>query len=274
MAVTTPGQPQAWRPDQTAFVADEVVPDALILQTSTVVGSIEGDEPSVRVPFVADDGTAGFVAEGAPIDDANQQFDEVVVTTGKIATIGQYSYEALQQPNAASMIVQSLNRSIVGKANTAFLGNTTDPTGLLNAGITDAGALGDDLDTLVDAVAGIEAAGGTVTGLIASPDAWATVAKLKTATDSNANLLGAGTEATERRVLGVPALVTAAMPASSLLLVDKTAVIAAQSPVRLARSEDAYFTNDVIAVRVTWRLGWSVMHTDRLAKLSTEAPTG
>lgn len=66
----TPTSPAAWRPDITAYQPDDVIPDALILTTATVVGRIEGDEPAVRVPFVADDGTVGFVAEGDPIPDA------------------------------------------------------------------------------------------------------------------------------------------------------------------------------------------------------------
>ena len=70
-----------------------------------------------------------------------------------------------------------------------------------------------------------------------------------------------------RPLLGLPLLVDAAMPAGALLVVDKSAVIGAQSPVRLARSDDAYFSSDSIGVRVTWRLGWKVMHKSRVAKI-------
>jgi hypothetical protein len=35
----------AWRPDVYTFAPTDVVPDALILQCSTVAGEIEGDEP-------------------------------------------------------------------------------------------------------------------------------------------------------------------------------------------------------------------------------------
>ena len=99
---TTPTSPKAWAPDVTAFVPGNVVPDALILNTATVVGQIEGDEPAIRVPFVADDGVVGFVAEGAEIPDADQDFDEVVVLTGKVAALGKYSFETLAQPEAAT----------------------------------------------------------------------------------------------------------------------------------------------------------------------------
>ncbi|BBX69731.1 phage major capsid protein [Mycolicibacterium psychrotolerans] len=270
---TTPTSPKAWAPDQTAFVPADVVPDALILQTATVVGAIEGDEPAIRVPFVADDGVVGFVAEGAEIPDANQEFDEVVVLTGKVAALGKYSFETLAQPEAARMVVESLSRSVVTKANAAYLGNLEadpGPTGLLNTpGIIDFETpIGDDLDQLVDAVSFIELDGGTATHVIANPTAWATLSKLKRATDSNESLVGAGTVAATRALLGLPVLVTPAMPAGSLLVVDQSAVIGAQSPVRLARSDDAYFSSDSIGVRVTWRLGWSIQHATRVAKLT------
>lgn len=267
---TTPTSPKAWAPDVTAFVPGDVVPDALVLQAATMVGSIEGDEPAIRVPFVADDGTVGFIAEGEIIPDAEQEFSEIVITTGKIAALGKYSFETLQQPEASRLVVESLSRSVVTKANAAFVGNAAGPTGLYSmTGITDGGAVGDDLDALVDAVSGIEADGGTATTIIAAPDAWASLSKLKAGTGSAQALLGAGTEATERRVLGIPALVTSAMPVGSLLVVDKSAVLAAQSPLRLARSEDAFFSSDVVAVRVTWRLGWNVQRPARVAKLTT-----
>jgi HK97 family phage major capsid protein len=269
---TTPNSPKAWAPDLTAFVPDDVVPDALILSTANVVGKIEGDEPAIRVPYVADDGVVGFVAEGAEIPDANQEFDEVVVLTGKVAALGKYSFETLQQPESARMVVDSLSRNVVKKANAAYLGSLEadpGPTGLLHSvGITDGGEVEDDLDPLIDAIASIEDDGGTATHIIASPTAWASLSKLKRAADSNESLVGAGVVAATRALLGLPVLVTPAMPDGSLLVSDQSAIIGAQSPVRLARSEDAYFSSDAIGVRVTWRLGWKVMHTARVAKLT------
>lgn len=270
---TTPTSPKAWAPDQTAFVPGDVIPDALILQTATVVGQIEGDEPAIRVPFVADDGVVGFVAEGAEIPDADQDFDEVVVLTGKVAALGKYSFETLAQPEAARMVVESLSRSVVTKANAAYLGNleaAPGPTGLLNStGIAEIETpIADDLDLLVEAVSFIELDGGTATHIIANPTAWATLSKLKRAADSNESLIGAGTVAAARALLGLPVLVTPAMPAGSLLVTDQSAIIGAQSPVRLARSDDAYFSSDSIGVRVTWRLGWKVMHGARVVKLT------
>ena len=50
---TTPNSPAAWRPDVTTYLPSDVVPDAVIVQTATIVGRIEGDEPAVRIPYAA-----------------------------------------------------------------------------------------------------------------------------------------------------------------------------------------------------------------------------
>ena len=267
---TTPNSPAAWRPDVTSYLPSDVVPDALIVQTATIVGRIEGDEPAVRIPYAADDGVAGFVAEGTEIPDAAQGFDEVVVTTNKVAALGKYSAETLAQPEAARLIVDSLSQLITSKANIAYLFNASAPTGLLGSA-TAGGALGNNLDAVVDAIAAIEDDGGQATHVIASPSAWASVSKLKQATGSNASLLPSGNAASERTLLGVPVLVSNAAPDGPLLVLDKRSVIAASSPIRLARSEDAFFSSDVTAIRVTWRLGWSVMHAERVIKLTVTA---
>ncbi|MGB2921517.1 MAG: phage major capsid protein [Mycobacterium sp.] len=94
----------------------------------------------------------------------------------------------------------------------------------------------------------------------------------KRAVDSNESLVGAGTVAATRALLGLPVLVSSAMPAGGILIVDRAAVIGAQSPVRLARSDDAYFSSDSVGVRLTWRSGWSVMHPARVVKLTTIPP--
>lgn len=273
---TTPESPRAWRPDLTEYLPSDAVPDALILSHATVVGKIEGDAPSVRVPKILSDGDANFTAEGSTVADAGQEFGETVVQTHKAGALGKYSYETLQQPEAAELILASLRRNLTGRIDRAFVGGESSdgPTGLLNADVTDGGQIGDNLDKLVDAVSGIEAAGGSPTGIIASPASWATLSKLKTGKDQQVSLLGSGTDAGERQLLSIPVQVSAAMPENRLLVVDKTAVVAASSGVRLARSEDAYFSSDVVAIRVTWRAGWSVMHTDRVARLSTGSGSG
>lgn len=50
------------RPDIYTFAPTDAVPDALVLQCSTVAVEIDGDEPVMRVAYVDDD-NAQFTAE-------------------------------------------------------------------------------------------------------------------------------------------------------------------------------------------------------------------
>ena len=276
---TTTSAAEAWRPNVQGYNAEDTIPEALILQTSTISGRIEGDEPMLLVPYVGG-AEAQFVAEGAPIPEDDLDLGQVAVATGKVAHLTRLSAELMSQPNASQLIMNAARRAVVLKANQAYVAQVaptspavTPPAGLLNIpGITNGGAVADDLDALVDAVAGIEAAGGTATHIIAAPSAWASLSKLKTGTGSAASLLGAGTTDAVRTLLDIPVLVTPSMTADTLLVVDKSAVVSAVGDIRVATSEHAYFGSDSVGVRVTWRFGQNVVAPDRIAKLTVTEP--
>lgn len=65
--ITTVGSAGAWSPDKYSFAPGDVVPEALILKTSTVSGEVDGDEPALRVAYVDDTETADYYAEGTEI---------------------------------------------------------------------------------------------------------------------------------------------------------------------------------------------------------------
>ncbi|WP_456789765.1 phage major capsid protein [Cellulomonas sp. P5_C5] len=272
--ITTPAGPKGLYPDRT-FLARDVVPDALIYLVATIAGSIEGDEPAVRVPYVAEDPTVGFVPEGAEITVDDPTLDEIEVRTGKLAVITRMSNEAATYGDANQLIANSLSRAVTVKGDTAFLSNPAvpGPPGLLNVpGIADGGTLGADLDAVLDAITAVEVNGGTVTNIVTDPASWGVIGSIKAQTGSAVPLLGAPAEQTERRLYGVPVVVSAQMPPGNLLVVDRSQVIAAVGPVKLATSPDVYFTSDSLARRVTWRIGWGVVRPDRLAKVSVTIP--
>lgn len=271
---TTQTSAKAWSPDVQGFVPGDAVPTALILNTSTVAGTIEGDEPALRVPYVLDD-DATWVPEGELIPEADPQLAEVVVTTAKIAQLVRVSREQLLQPNASQLIMTSLSRAVTKAADRAYLAapapaaGAAGSTGLLNVGgILDGGAVGASLDTLSDAVAAIEGNGGTASHVVASPGAWAALTQLRATSGGAATLLGAGTQSALRLVLGLPVLTSAEMPPGELLVIDRTAVVSAAGPVQLTQSTEAYFAYDSAGIRVTWRIGWNVMRPGRLARLT------
>jgi len=137
--------------------------------------------------------------------------------------------------------------------------------GLVNwPGITDVGEIGDDLDDLIDLEAEVRANGANPTAWILAPTTWAHLRKLRTGDTSNVSLLGAGTDDSEPRLLSIPLFVNNELPAGSGVLIDKSAVISAVSPLEIATSTDQYFASDSVAVRATMRTGHTIPRPDRI----------
>ena len=90
---STPNTNAAWAPDVQGIAPSDVIPEALVIETSSRAGLVEGDEPAVRVPFVDFDDDAGFVPEGDQITEADPDSTEVVIHTGKVAVLAKISRE-------------------------------------------------------------------------------------------------------------------------------------------------------------------------------------
>ena len=159
-----------------------------------------------------------------------------------------------------------MRRALIRKANVAYLAQTapvgpavTPPAGLLNLSPTNGGTVDIDLDSVA-------------TNIIASPAAIGELVKMKTATDSNVSLVGAGVEAPQRALLGVPVMVSNAMSGYNVLVLDSGSVLSAYGDVQLATSTDFYFGSDSVALRATFRFGAKIAHTDRVIKLTVAEP--
>lgn len=276
----TPDSAKAFHADIVGISPQDVIPEALILTTSSKAGFVEGDEPAVRVPYVDCDGDAAFTPEGTDITEAEPDSTEVVIYTGKIAVLAKISREQWSTGSAATLLSDSVRRALVRKANAAYLAQAapagpavTPPAGLLNLSPTDGGTVAGDLDAVADAITTIEAANGVASHIIASPAAWGELTKLKTATDSNMSLVGAGVEAAQRTLLGVPVAVSNSMPDYGLLVLDSNSVLSAYGNVQLATSTDAFFAEDAVGLRATFRFGAKIADTSRVVKL-TVTPAG
>lgn len=272
---TTTNSAKAWAPDVSTFAAADVVPDALIMQTSTVLGSVEGDAPLVRVGYV-DDAAVQITAEGEVIPEAEPELAEVTVATSKVTQMLRVSREQYFQPATAGELSASVQRAVTNFANEIYLKQPapTAPAvapaaGLLNvAGIVNGGAVDTDLDALIDLVASLEGNKAQPTHILLDPVGWASLRKIRTADGWNTNLLGAGTSDAQRMLLDLPVIVSSAMPASTGLVVDKSAIVSAVGKVQLAVSEDAYFASDSVALRCTWRFGQNLVKPDRIGKFT------
>lgn len=259
--ITTTTADFPWRPDITSFAPVDAVPTALILQTSTVAGSVNGDEPAVRVAYVADAANADYVAEGAEFTDEEPDLDEVVVKTRKLGRLVRVSREQYYNPQTAPQLAESVARDLVRRADAAYLGDSAGASiGLLhNTSVVDGGNVDADLDVLIDLVAELEQNGAVPTHIVVDPTSWAALRKLKLATDWNATLLGAGTEDSATRLLSLPVLRSRFVPAHTGIVLDSSQIVSAVGPVEIAVSEHAAFTSDSVLLRAAWRVGWQVI---------------
>jgi HK97 family phage major capsid protein len=278
-AETTLTSAKAWSPDVNAIAPDVAVPDALILQTSTVAGSIEGDQPAVRVQYV-DDAAASYVAEGATLPEADPNLAETLVYSGKIAQLIRLSREQWSQPNASQLLSVSVARAVTRASNAAYISQVaptgpavTPPAGLLNvSGIVSGGAVAANLDGLVDLLATLAGNYSNPSHILLSPLAWASLRKFKIGTGYAGSLLGTGATDAQRFLLDLPVIVDPAVPSNSGLVVDKTAVVSAVGPVMVATSDQVYFAADSVGVRCTWRFGQNVVKPNRIGKFTVTAP--
>ncbi|GAB93160.1 phage major capsid protein [Gordonia rhizosphera] len=274
---TTSTSATGWSPDVVFFPPQDAVPEAVVLQTATNAGPVEGDAVVVRVPYV-DDAEAGVTAEGDEIQESDPTLDEAVVYTAKVTQLVRLSREQWTQPSTATQLASSVRRAIVKKADALYLA-APDPDpelapvlGLaLRTDLTAAdGTVDADLDYLVDLIAALEAETASPSVIVVDPVGWADLQKIKRdSTDSNEGLLGAGTMATERRLLSLPVLVNSQMPAATGLVIDKNEVVAAIGQVAVATSDQALFQYDSVLIRATMRFGFAVPRPERIGVFNT-----
>ena len=269
----TDTSPQAHRPDVITAAHEDVISDSLIAQITTISASGDlGDAQQVRVPFAIDT-IASVVPEGDEINVDNPELAEVAFNTAKLAVLARVSNEQLRQTSTSSVLTNSVSRSLTRGADELLLQGDEDAnvTGLLDAnGVQDGGALGEDLDALADALATIEANGGTAAAIVTHPLDYATLRKLKTGEGSHASLLGAAADDIQPRVLGVPVHRSASARQGTLLVVDPSAVASAVSNATISVDQSRYFEYDASAVRGTIRLGADLVRQGRAVTLDLE----
>lgn len=272
--LTSPGAPTTLSPDRTVFHPLDVLKDSLVHLCTTPIVTPYNDRETVRLPFVADYEPAGFVAEGEKLPGGDFSTDEVTVKSRKIAQSNSLSNELLDTPEngVENILTTTMINSLVAKANTAFLTNVEEPTGLNTlTGRTDVGALADNLDPFTDAFATLEDEGADLNNMwiIAHPLDWAALAKLKDATGSNRALL-TPTEPGTRNIDGIPVHTSRFAQRGTITIGDRGNVPAAYSEIHVESDKSVLFEYDSVMFRSKYRVGWNVMNAARIATLTVE----
>jgi HK97 family phage major capsid protein len=281
MPMYTTDANRAFLPEQVGqLVVQPVIAQAVATQAATVV-PISAAVDSFRVPIVAEDPTAAWVAEGQEIPPSDAVLDEVATTFSKLAGLTIISRELAEDssPAAATLVGQGLARDIARKLDGAYFGDVAAPApaglgALTGVTTVDAGDWA-NLDPFEEAIAAAAAVGATLTAFVANPAVALGIATIKTATDSNAHLLQADpTQPTRRMIAGVPLYSSPAVAPDTVWgLPRDRALIALREGTTLAVDRSAFFTSDRIAVRATLRVAFAFPHEEAVVKITPAVVT-
>lgn len=259
------------------FAPNDIIPDALVMKLTTIGGRIEGDAPSLNVPYVGTEANAQIVAEGDEIPDGGIAVSELHITTRKVATITAISNEATFEPDVKTMIANGVARSVAVKANAVFLQNPAPTegqagvTGLFNyPGVVDAGTIDNantGLDPIIEGIAQISTNGGTPTHIIMSYGTWAQLLKMKTI-QGLSQISPDAANAPVPQLFGLPVILTAQAPNNEIMVTCQQEIISAVGNISAASSDQRYFEKDTTLIRSTFRFGFGIIHPNRLAKIN------
>ncbi|MBT1167012.1 phage major capsid protein [Bifidobacterium simiarum] len=259
------------------FQPEAIIPTALIMTLTTIAGRIEGDAPTLNVPYIGTEAAAQLVREGDEIPDGGISVSELHVATRKVAALAAVTNEANYSDDMRTMLGTGLAGSVVKKADAVFLqnpapaANESGVTGLFNlpdvvqAGTIDNANTG--LDPIVDGIAAIATNGGTPTHIIMGYGTWAALLKLKTA-QGLSQISPDVANAPVPQLFGLPVILSAQAPADAIMVTCQTELISAVGQVSAASSDQRYFERDSTLMRSTFRFGYGVIHADRLAKIT------
>ncbi|WP_425308239.1 phage major capsid protein [Ammonicoccus fulvus] len=278
--VTESGSP--FSPDVNVLKAQDTVGDALILKCSTVLGSILGDQPAVNVGWF-DGAEATYVAEADTIPTDNPTPANIEIRTGRLSVLSALSREMFEQVGTASALAESLQGSLIRAADAAFISQaaptppaTAPSTGLANVtgAVSGAEVGASGLDELIDLRSILQSNGANPTHVLLAPDSAAEIFKLRTASGANTTLLGAaGVDAPAMTILGLPMIISSAVPSGKGLMLDKGAILSAVGSVEVSTSEHVLWAENGISVRGLWRIGFAVPKPKRLGLFDVTLPT-
>ena len=272
---TTAGVAALTPDDYAQLVVQPALAASVYAQVATTVTT-----PSARyrIPIVAADPTAAWVAEGAEIAPSDPTLQELIVTPAKVAGLSVVSRELADDSNpaAATVVGQGLARDIARRIDqAAFAGLLAPAPAGLNTltGVqtyVNANAFA-TLDFAAQAISKAETVGATVTAFVTSPAVALALATIKTASGSNQPVLGTdATSATGRRILGVPLYVSQFVPANTLWAVDSSRMwLVVRDEPKVEADRSVFFTSDRVAVKATMRAGFGFVHPQALVKVTT-----
>lgn len=269
--------------NDTYFQPDNIIPNALVLTQTTVAQRIEGDTPSLNVPYVSTAPAAQIIAEGDEIPEGGGQLSQMAIHTQKVAVLTAITNEAALSDDVKSLISQGMARAVTDKADAVFLqapapsDGKVGVTGLFNypgiptvGTIVVSGANRTGLDAIIDAIASISSSNGTPSAIIMGYGTWAGLLKMRLG-DGTPQISPDVSNTPTPSLFGIPVVLNAQAPNGKIAVIDQREIIAAVGQITAAATSDRYFERDTSAMRSTFRFGFGIIHPDRCAIVTVES---
>lgn len=235
----------------------------------------------LQVPTVTSDGTAGVVAEGAPIPLTDMTVGDAGFTPYKVAQATAITSELLEDstPDVRKAVTEALVRNTASAVDDLFYAGTgtNQPIGLtkIPGVVSTALSAAVTLDNIADEMAAIEAQGGTVTAILADPGTFNVVRKAKASTAGTYHSTPFAVQDGPRQVWGASLIPAPRLAAGMVILMDATQVYAGlRRDVNVAYSDEVKFLEDKTVARVTSRWAGVGVTDTKAVRILTKAING
>ncbi|AZZ82561.1 phage major capsid protein [Gordonia alkanivorans] len=238
----------------------------------------------LRIPKLVSGSNPTFVAEGALIpDDGEIEFDEMTLMPNErksIKIILRYTNELVRQAviGIDAVLKQRLVKDVSDALDDALLkgtGTADTITGLTQqAGVTTGTFDPTDADSMLDAIASLNAKEITPNRWFISGADFAALRKVKESSTSNRYLLEPDpTRESGTTIFGIPATVTNKLAAGTAVLADMSTVAVARDVApSVTVLNERYAEYDQVGLRVVTRYDLGLLHPEAVAVLGPETP--
>lgn len=229
---------------------------------------------ALHIPRVTGDTTAKWAAEGEDLQVANPTLDEIVSTPKKVGGVIRVSRELAQDssPAATKLVGDSLTRAIAVALDNAFFTNsgtaTKAPVGL--PGVTGPLAVSGSatsLDAFTEAQVKTLGNRASINAWYMNATTYLRFAGIRQATGSNVGLLES-----QFQINGVPVYITEQLANNVVYGLDTTqTLMVVRDRAAVEVSDQAFFSTDEVAVKVTMRVDFAFPQAKAVAKLTIAA---
>lgn len=267
------------------LLAEQV--SSLLVQPLEAASVVLGSGPRIfdtarelRIPKLVSGSTPGFVAEGGLIPDtADVAFDEITLMPNErksIKTIMRFTSELVRQSviGIDSVLKSRLVKDVSDLLDDSLLqgtGTSDAITGITKqTGVTTGELDVADPDSLLDAIAALNAKEISPNRWFLSGADFAALRKLKEATSSKRYLLQPDpSKQSGTTLFGIPATVTNKLAAGTAVLADmSTVAIARDTSPSVTVLNERYAEYDQVGLRVTCRYDLGLLHPEAVSVLT------